>query len=99
MKTKKPKTSATNSNRSLFARAMMDLMSATDTEKPDKGFKTTREWSQHIGIPVATMFKRLQDLQKLGKVEVKSFRVKASMTIRKIPHYRIDPEWLKLHGL
>jgi hypothetical protein len=63
------------------------------------GYKTTKEWSEYIGIPIPTMFKRLQDLQRLGKIKTKTYRVKASVTIRKIQHYRIDPEWLKLHGL
>jgi hypothetical protein len=99
MKNKSPKKSATNKKPSLFASAMMDLLSHSETDKPENGYKTTKEWSEYIGIPIPTMFKRLQDLQRLGKIKTKTYRVKASVTIRKIQHYRIDPEWLKLHGL
>lgn len=82
-----------------MAAAFTAYLATFHAEKPEKGFFTAEEWGQIMGFKDRQAGNRLRELERIGKVEAKKFRVVCSSVIRPRMYYRIAPDALKALGL
>ena len=80
------------SKRSDLAAALADLQAPRGAEEVPDGWKTPREWSEHLGKSLQQTRRILYELKRDGKWERSTFRIESRGSVYPEVHYRKKPD-------
>jgi hypothetical protein len=83
------KTSASSTGKPATEREIFLALSAREQDEIPTGWRTTKGWSQHLGLGLKTTEKRLRALLDAGHAERTEFVTRAGNVVRPVPHYWI----------